>query len=84
MTIINNKEEWEGFYWYAKYYLERGEQFPYPKSYPCLATMENMDGGIGGDYMLHSVAYPPTPEQIKNKTPIELLKLCQEIKWIEL
>ena len=82
--IINSKEDWEGFYWYAKYYLGKGQPFPYPDKYPCLATRENMDGGIGGDYMQHSVAYPPDPESLKDRTPIELLKIFQEVKWITL
>lgn len=82
--IIENQEDWERFYWYADYYKKEGKPIPSPKDYPCLAKMESRDGGIGGDYETHFVAYPPRPIETEGKTPIQLLKLFKDVKWTQI
>lgn len=81
--IINNKEDWERFYWYADYNKKRGEPIPSPTVYPCLAKMESVEGGVGEDWIKYShyVAYPPDPIHTEGKTPIELLKMFKDAKW---
>jgi len=52
---INNKEDWQKFYYYAPEYMPK----KYPKSYPCFAKRESEGGGLGGEYESHYVVYPP-------------------------
>jgi hypothetical protein len=55
---INNKEEWESFYYYSPNYKPK----KYPKEYPCLAKMVTEGGGIVGEYEAHYVCYFPATQ----------------------
>jgi hypothetical protein len=53
ITLINNKKDWEKFYYYKGYSPKA-----YPKSYPCYAKRETEGGGLAGEYEAHYVVYP--------------------------
>jgi hypothetical protein len=59
MKTINNKDDWDDFYFYKGYKPKK-----YPKQYPCLAKRETEGGGIVGEYEAHYVVYPPADNLI--------------------
>jgi hypothetical protein len=60
-TLINNKQEWEDFYYYSPKYIPK----KYPREYPCLAEMRSEGGGLSGEYEAHYVCYFPTTQDPK-------------------
>jgi hypothetical protein len=74
MKIIKNKEEYENFYYYKD-----SKPKKYPKEYPCVVDMVNVDCGIMGDGMFHYALYFPKTTDIK-----EAFLLGLKAKWVAL
>lgn len=72
--IINNNAEWEEFYWY------NGKPKKYPTSYPCIAKIEDYDGGLCGDYKLHYVIYIPQ----EFESMIDAFLCGVQAEWIQI
>jgi len=55
MKVIHNRKEFEKAFFYSKDQIKKDD---YPKRYPCIMVQEDMDGGIGGNYVEHVIVYP--------------------------
>lgn len=53
MKTIRNAADWDAFYAY------QGKPKVYPKRYPCIAKVEEIDAGVAGFARGHYVTYPP-------------------------
>lgn len=63
MKIINNKEEFDKFYYYS---VSGYKPKKYPREYPCVCKIESASGGIAGDYEAHYAAYFPKTNSQKD------------------
>ena len=75
IKIINNKQEFQNFY----FYWNDGKCNPpkYPTHYPCVCKQEDVDGGLVGDHVEHYVTYFPSI----NVTPNEAFLLGLDADW---
>jgi len=55
MKIIYNREQFVKNYPYSKDQIKAKD---YPKKYPCIMTIVDVEGGLSGDYMYASLVYP--------------------------
>lgn len=56
-VILKNDEDYQKFYYYKS---PPNKKTKCPVPFPCIAEMEDIEGGICGDWMQHS--YVPIPK----------------------
>ncbi len=69
MKIIRSRAE------FIAYYQETYKGYKpdnYPKNYPCVVWKEDIDGGIGGDWVKHNII--PIPKDVDEKSFLRGIK----------